>query len=145
MESLSAIRAVVIPLMPASPRLRYAGFERFLEFKHLEHEMHGRLLIPSHVIPTIFCSFLPDEQFCRCLEIRFGAKLGRFLGLLCTSHERMPFDSGTLLRSLATAEEKAQDTELIPYGTAINITISDHSAHAQKSTGHVKTPRRDRQ
>lgn len=130
-QRLTTILAVIIPLMPQYPRISCEGFDRFLEFKHLEHAADCDIIRPARVIPTIFCSFLSKSQFLHCLDRRFGARLGRFMQLLCVSHKRMPFDAPSLDTSVSTAIEDAEAAARVPYHTAVKIAISEYRPHAE--------------
>jgi len=142
MKDLSETMAVVIHLTPDISykslhpcRASCFGFETFLQFKRVEHKLHPRTGLPSRVIPTVFCSFFPNREFDRRFEARFGSRLnkGKFLGLLCASHLRLPFDSSSLAARLADAEKRAaamkEDRRLIPYRIATEALISDYRPH----------------
>lgn len=130
---LNAVLAVVIHLTPGPLRSACSGFDMFLRFKQLENEVHTRAPCPSHVIPTMFLSFFPDSEFQRGVDTRYGSKLGKFLGLLCASHLRVPFNSSILTQRLAEAGREAEAMndagQLLFYRTITKELISNYRPH----------------
>jgi hypothetical protein len=89
-EPFDTIGGLIIPLSPGHEKRACRGIESYLNFKLLEYEATENQPNPKPVIPTVLCSFLPDDVFRTVLNDRL-ANIAGDSAFLCITHARLPF------------------------------------------------------